>query len=276
MYQDFKKNLNLTATVVGFAILTFWWAILNLGGAQSQSPHYIFGVVYGPLMSIYGGIIGLAASRLWGGWKSTMGRAIFFLTLGLFAESFGQLVNSFYNLVLHVEVLYPSLGDVGFFGNIPLYLCGILLLASASGVRFSLKSIASQIQAILFPSIMLIMSYVLFLRNYEFDFSQPLTTLLDLGYPLGQALYVSIAFLTFSLSRNFLGGIMRNRILLLLMAFIAQYFADFTFLLANSQGQYYVGGVVDYFYLVAYTLMTLGFIQLRNTALSLKKADLVS
>jgi len=260
--------------VIGFFVLvTVWWIALNLSGEQGGFDNYLFGAVYGTTVSLFGGIVGLVAAKQWGGWKSLMGRAIMFLSFGLLAEFFGQTVNSCYNLILGVEILYPSLGDVGFFGNIPFYLIGIILLAMASGVKISLKSFYSQIQAVIFPVTLLFFSYMLFLRGYEFDWSKPLTIFLDFGYPLGQALYVSVALLTYSLSRKVLGGIMRNQITFLLVAFVAQYLADSTFLFYNANGMYYVGNIVDYLYFVSYTLMTLGLIKLRMTAQSLRRSN---
>ena len=249
---------------IAFVLLTIWWIALVLSESITGLPNYLFGAVYGPFMSLYGGILGISASRQWGGMKSIMGRAIIMLSLGLLAGSLGQIVFSFYNIFLHIEIPYPSLADVGFFGNIPLYIYGIVLLAKASGVKMSLRSFTSQVQAILIPLFMLSFSYVFFLKNYEFDWSQPIKVFLDFGYPLGQALYVSLAILTFSLSRKVLGGIMRNKILFIIVAFVAQYLADYNFLFQNSRGTWYNGGYGDYLYLIAYFLMTLGLLQLKT------------
>jgi hypothetical protein len=258
--------------LVLFFIYTAWWVILNLSGSRAAFPNYLFGAVYGTSIALFGSVMGLISAGQWGGTKSVMGKAVIFLSLGLFAEFFGQLVNSFYNLYLKVEVIYPSLGDLGFFGNIPLYIIGILLLARASGVKITVRSFASQIQAVLIPAVLLSASYLLFLRNYTFDWSKPLTVILDFGYPLGQALYVALALLTFNLTRTVLGGVMRLRVFLLLIAFVIQYAADLSFLFANSAGSYYVGGYVDFIYLLAYTVMTLGLLQLRATAKTISQS----
>ncbi|MBI3282862.1 hypothetical protein HYZ70_02190 [Candidatus Curtissbacteria bacterium] len=272
MIGTIKKDRSAQLAIGAFILLTIWWILLFLSGSRTGFPNYLFGAVYGPFMSLYGGILGLKISKQWGGFKSLMGKAIIVLSLGLLAESFGQIVFSFYNIFLHVEIPYPSLADIGFFGNIPLYLFGILLLAKASGVRVSLRSFTSQVQAILFPLAMLVISYILFLQNYEFDWTQPIKIFLDFGYPFGQALYVSIAILTYSLSRKLLGGIMRSRIIFLILAFCAQYLADFNFLYQNSKQTWYNGGYGDYLYLVAYMIMALGLLQLKMTLLKLSKS----
>lgn len=253
------------ATIVSFLVLTVWWLILQVTGTPGDHASYIFGAVYGPFLSLFGGIIGLRSSQLWGGWKSLMGKAVIGLSLGLLAQAFGQITNSMYNLVLGIEVSYPGVPDIGFFGSIPLYIFAILMLIAASGGRAKMRSGTAQLQAVGIPLVGLIASFALFLQGYEADWSAPLTLFFDFGYPLGQALYVSLAILAYSLSRGMLGGVMRRPILLLLFALAAQYFSDFAFLYANSRDGYFVGGVVDYIYLVSYAIMTLGLIQLHHT-----------
>jgi hypothetical protein len=270
MISSIKKDRFSQIAIVWFVLLTAWWLTLYLSGSQEGSRNLFFGAVYGTTMSLFGVIVGLSSAKLWGGWKSIMGKAIIVLSLGLFAQFFGQVVFSFYNIVLGVDIPYPSLADVGYFGNIPFYLFGIFLLGKASGVKIGLKSYGSQIQSIVIPLGMILLSYILFLREYSFADTGALTIFLDFAYPIGQALYVSVAILVFSLSRKVLGGIMRSKILLLLVAFVVQYVADFNFLYQNLTGTWYNGGYGDYLYLVAYLFMALGLFQLRAVALTLK------
>lgn len=265
MIETIRKEYFAKVAVALLIILTIWWALLNLSGSREQLQNYLFGASYG-LMAILGGVAGIRIARHWGGSKSIMGKAIFVLSFGLLAEEYGQLVFSYYNIFAHVQVPYPSLADIGFFGNIPLYVIGIVLLAQASGVHFSLKKLSGKIQTVFIPAAMLAFSYFFFLQKYEFDWSNPLKIFLDFGYPLGQAFYVSLAFLTYSLSNNILGGIMKNKILFLLFAFAIQYLADYNFLFQSSDGTWLNGGYGDYLYLLAYFIMTLGIIQL-NTVL---------
>lgn len=222
--------------------------------------NYLFGVLYS-LMAIIGGIIGMYWSVKYGGWRSSFGRGMIFLSLGLFFEAFGQLSWTFYNVVLRVEVPYPSIADIGYFGIIPLYALGMLNFAKAAGVRFSLGTYLGKIQAVIIPIIMVAVSYFLFLRGYQLDFSAPLRVFLDLGYPLGEAITISIALITFMLSRNALGGTMRKRIFFIIFALIIQYVTDYTFLYRASRELYFNGGVVDLMYAVSFFVMTLCLIQ---------------
>ncbi len=246
--------------LVFFISVTFWWVSLYFRfGQNSYEEHYLFAATYG-LICLWGAFFGFNQARRWGGLSSVIGRALAALSLGLLAQEFGQLVFSFYNIFLGVEIPYPSLADLGFFGSIPFYVVGVILLGRSSGVRFSLSRFAGQMQAVLIPLFLLLASYFLFLRNYEFDWSSPLKVFLDFGYPLGQGLYLSLTLLFYSLSRHLLGGLMRNKMLLLFLAFLMQYLADYNFLFQSSRGTWLNGGYGDYLYFLSYFMMTLGLI----------------
>jgi len=270
MEDTIKKEFSARLAVILFGFLSVWWLILLASGLRENIHNYLFGAVYG-VMALVGGLTGLSISKTWGGAKSSVGKAIMFLALGLLAAEFGQLVFSFYNIFLGVEIPYPSLADLGFFANIPLYSIGIFYLAQLSGVFMTLKKFSNKILVVTIPVLLLVFSYILFLQGYEYDWSSPLKIFLDLGYPLGQAFYVSLALLTYTLSRGMLGGIMKNRILFILFAFFAQYLADYNFLFQNSRGTWYNGGYGDYLYLAAYFLMTFGIIQLKTIHAELSK-----
>ncbi|MEK6883904.1 MAG: hypothetical protein AABY22_30015 [Nanoarchaeota archaeon] len=213
-------------------------------------------------MALFGAIFGSIISKSWGGFKSIVGRTIAFFSIGLFLQVFGQSVFSFYNLVLEVEIPYPSLADIGYFFSIPFYIFGVVLLGKASGAGLSFKSMGRKLQAILIPILALGLSYFIFLKGYEFDWSSPLRIFLDFGYPFGQAIYVSLALLVFLLSINFLGGMMRPKVLLILFALIVQYAADYNFLYQAYKGTWLNGGYGDYIYLLSYFLMTIALLNL--------------
>lgn len=258
-----KKERSVQFTILLFIILTLWWIVIFLGGTKDAPVNHIFGFIYGGF-SIWGGLWGMMVAKAWGGRKSLMGKAIICVSLGLLLQAFGQYSFWFYNFFLKIEVPYPGVPDLGYFGTIPFYIYAAYLFAKASGVNVSLRSFANQIHAIVIPVIILSISYFLFLRNYDFDLSHPLDTFLNFGYPLGQAIYISIAILNYSLSRKILGGIMRSKILFLIAAFFAQFLADYIFIYFHND--YFPSSFMDYFYLVAYFLMTMGLLLLKFTA----------
>jgi hypothetical protein len=248
---------------LGAIFFSGWWILINVvirDPNHNNNINQAFAALYGA-MALLAGIIGLVVSRKWGGIKSLVGRALLFFTLGSLAQEFGQLAYSFYLYALKISIPYPSLGDVGYFGSVLFYMYAALLLAKAAGVNFSLKQRSRKVIAVTLPLVLLIASYALFLRNYQFDFSSVKTCLsvvLDFGYPFGQALYIGIALITYLLSQRLLGGVMKHKILLLLFALFVQYVADFSFLVAAKQQTFYTAGINDFLYLLAYSAMAFG------------------
>lgn len=257
------KNVMVNVASVFFLILTVWWLVLNPLSTSDSLVHskYIWGSCY-QIIAIWGGICGLIISRSFGGFKSFLGKSIIFFSLGLLFQSIGQSFYSYYNLFADIQAPYPSFGDIGYFGSIIFYIFGVIYLAHVSGIKFSLKSFYNKIQAIFIPLIMLLISYVIFLKDYVFNSSDKLKIFLDFGYPLGQAFYVSLAILTLILSRNILGGIMKKPVMLFLFALMMQYISDFNFLYQANHNTWFVGGIGDFLYMFSYLLMTLSIVQI--------------
>lgn len=247
---------------VTFLVFLLWWLYINifLRTADHNSIHnQIFAAIYG-VLSIFGGVVGLFASKKWGGRKSLIGRSLLFFSIGLLAQEFGQITYSVYLYALNGEIPYPSIGDVGYFGSVLFYIYASWQLAKAAGIQFSLKDRSKKIIATALPLILLGVSYLFFLRDYQFDFSSfkaCLTVFLDFGYPFGQAIYIAVALMTYLLSKKLLGGFMKNKILFILFALVIQYAADFSFLYANKHATVFPAGANDLMYLIAYAVMAL-------------------
>lgn len=245
--------------ILYFVVLFVWWVWMNASGQTNTDVSYWYGAAY-PLIALIGGISGLMFSKKWGGWKSVMGRGIIFLALGLLGQAFGQFTWTFYNLILRVEVPYPSIADIGYLSIIPFYSLAMVNFARASGVHLSLRSYMSKLQVVIVPIVMLVISYLLFLQDYEFDFSAPVRIFLDFGYPMGEAIIISVAILTLWLSRNYLGGLMKPKIRYIIFAFFVLYITDYTFLYRASRELYVNGGIVDLMYTFSFLVMSIGLL----------------
>lgn len=270
--RQFLKNRMVQVNILLFFVVTIWWLFIKPFDSEAIVDNKHFWSATYMLISILGGIFGLIISKYWGGYKSFMGKALICFSVGLFLQSFGQIIYNYYTLVSKIEAPYPSLGDLGYFGSIPAYIYGVLLLGRITGLKTFFKASINQTLTILFPALMLIFSYLFFLKDYHFDWSKPLTVLLDFGYPLGQAIYVSLALLVLLVSRNFLGGIMKKPVLLLLFALIVQYICDFNFLYQANRGNWYAGGWGDYLYAVSYFVMTLAIVYIGSTFARIKES----
>ena len=275
MSSNFKRLLsnNISKTIlVIYIILVFFWFWILTHGLEEGIFNNLYGVLY-PLIPLIAGLYGVIwISKKWGGYKSLMGKGAFFLSLGLLAEVFGQWAWSYYVIIEKIEVPYPSIADIGYFAIVPLYSYAMYNFAKASGIEIGLKSFLGKIQAIIIPLIMVSVAYFLFLRNIPLDFSDPLKTFLDFGYPGFEIIAVSLAILTYGLSRNILGGIMRYGILFIVFALIFQYVTDYTFLYRVGVGTYYNGGIVDLLYTTSFMIMALAIINLGSSFEKIKNS----
>jgi hypothetical protein len=265
-------GINLKEPRVVFAlviyVILFIWGLVS---PQFSNEYFAGGRFFGDFPSIYavlalyGAYCGFTASSRWGGFNSMMGKSLIYYSLGLLFQVFGQITYAYYSFFEHVSVPYPSLGDIGYFGSIPLHALGVYYLAKVAGVNLGLKSYHNKISVIAVPGVILLLAYLLFLKNYTIDvFNAPLKTFLDFGYPFGQATYVSIALLTYQLSKNFLGGIMRKKIILIILALILQFLSDYTFLYQATVQTWSAGGLNDFMYLTSYLVMVISLEQFRN------------
>lgn len=270
MIDTVKKEVLAKIVLVSFVLLSIWWFILRfLHLPNDSNENQLFAAVYG-LIALVGGTWGMVISLRWGGFHSVMGKSIFFFAIGLLFQEIGQILYSYYIYFLKIAVPYPSIGDFFFYGTIPFYIIAVVYLAKASGIHISLRSFKNKLQAVLIPLGVLTLSYLIFLQNYTFDWSSPLKVIIDFGAPFGQAIYISLAILTYTLTKGILGGIMRSKVLFILLALLVQYVADWTFIYQASRGTWYAGGINDYMYLCAYFLMTMGILQMQTVYRQLK------
>lgn len=268
--MSFFKNILYIVLITLFILFTLFWVVISFIWPTNTFLGDLFAASYG-IIALYGGVLGLVVARQWGGFKSSLGKSLLCFSVGLLSQEFGQVVYSYYLSYLHTSVPYPSIGDLGFFGSIPLYLSGTYYVLCALRLRFIYFSLSTKIISICTPLVLLFGSHLFFLRGYEFDWVSPLTIFLDFGYPLGQAAYISFAILTYFLSFKKLGGILKTNFMLLLFALLCQYLADYVFLYQASRDIWVISGINDYMYLVAYSIMTWAIIQLHKSLLFIKQ-----
>lgn len=206
-----------------------------------------------------GVILGLNAAYKFG-YKSYVGRLIYVLSGGLFLQVVGQNVANY--LYVQDISIYPSAADFAFFGSIILYIYASFLLLSVTGTYVAIKTTKNKLYCLLIFFIILTISYYFLLNHIAYDFSQPLIFLLDFGYPLGQAIYVSLVLVVFFLTKDYLGGAMRVPIFLLLAGLFTQYLSDYLYSFLNEKNAWMPGGFNDYMYFLGYFFLTYSFVSL--------------
>jgi hypothetical protein len=258
-----KPNKPVVFVIALFSAFSLWWLSIKITGTPEATNYDYITNTYG-IMAAVGGALGLITAKKWQGMKSIMGRALIFFSLGLLAQEFGQLSYAYSIYILGIDIPYPSVGDIGYFGSVLLYTYGVLLLIKVSGAELAMKNMKNTLIAVGVPAAMLISSYLVFLREYEVDWDTPLTVILDFGYPLGQAIYVALAIVAYLLSKNILGGVLKHRFVLIVVALVIQYVADYMFLYQVSRDTWSVGGINDYTYLISYSVMTIALLGLSD------------
>ena len=104
-----KKSLLL---IVIYLLAAIFWLILMLktGFAASRGGYYLQIFLFA--IPFVGSIIGFSNAKKWGAFKSSVGRAITFLSLGTLTWAIGMLIWNYYIFLAQVEVPYPSLADL--------------------------------------------------------------------------------------------------------------------------------------------------------------------
>lgn len=205
--------------------------------------NYLFSFLFG-LIPLIGGVAALFLSKVWGGTKSAVGRAVLFIGLGVFLWGCGETIWSYYNFFAGVAAPYPSIADIGFAPSIFFYGLGAIYLARATGAKYALRHPwAKWIAFIAFIGVTLLAYYVLVIVARG-DVLIPegetlLKAFLDVIYPLGDLLAAVIAVIISGLSFPYLGGRYRFDIYFILAGLLIMFVADAIFSYTTTAGTYY-------------------------------------
>lgn len=250
-------------SIFAFVIYTIYWVVTQTITNSYNIYNIIFSSSYF-VVALWGAVWGIKVSKKWGGIKSTMGKAILFFSFGLFFQVIGQTAYAYYSLFEDIIIPYPSLGDIGYFGTIPLYIIGVFFLAKISGVKIKLSLLKNHFLFLIFAVIALGAGLMLFLQHYVFQWSNPLKVFLDFIYPVGDWFYVVFVMLIYFHLNKTKNNIMKNKILFFVIALFIQFIADSVFIYQANLEIWQGGNVNDYMYLISYLLMTFAILQLNS------------
>lgn len=259
------NNLLQKVALLYLLALLVYWVFLHHSGLKTSNYNYLYSFLFS-LTPLIGGLIGIVRSSIWGRLRSSLGRAVFFTSLGLFLWGAGSMVWSYYNFVPKVAAPYPSLADIGFAPSIFFWGLGALYLSKASGARFAFKkSTWARVFAIVAPLIILGASYYLLVKVARGGVVVPdgesvLKAVLDIAYPLGDFVALSLSFVIFGLSLRYFGGYYRLSIISLLAGLAIMYFGDFVFSYTTTVGSFYNGDWGDLILTAGLFLMTFGIL----------------
>lgn len=243
-----------------YAVFIAWFAALYVTQTYEGIGN-LYTNTYG-VIALIGGIYGLFLSHSWGGFKSAIGKAIFFLSSGLITYSAGLVIWLYYNLVLGVSVPYPSIADFVFIISWPLWTTGAIFLSFATGANLGLKNLHGKVFLFIIPAVVAAFSYYVLVvvarQGFVSAYDDLFKTFFDLAYPGGDILILTIVALVFGLSYKYLGGRYKTAIYVILGAFVVNYIADFMFTYTTTLETYYNGSLSDALYVTALTLLSIG------------------
>lgn len=244
-----------------YLITAVFWVLLTINTGHTAHPAGLYFQIILFTIPFLGALFGFRNAKLWGGFKSAVGKSIIFLSSGTFTWSIGMLAWNYYIFIAKIEVPYPSLADAAFILSWPLWALGVIYLSKATGVKFALRSIQGKISAFLIPLIAIVASYYMLIvvargGVIELDPSSASKLFFDLFYPIGTAVILAMALTFFALSLNFLGGIYKTPIIILILGFLVNYLSDFTFSLTTTNETYFNGHFVDFLFLTAMYLLS--------------------
>ncbi len=253
------------ATKILVAVYFFsivWWFLLDKSGDNVTLSNYLYTVLEG-LIPLAAGLYGLFQAKRWGGLRSVIGRSVLFLSAGLISWGVGELIFAgYYNLLLGVEVPYPSLADVAFIVSWPLWGIGMVYLSRATGVKTALHTFSSKIMILVIPIIAIAFSYYLLVvvaRDGVISSSEDsIKIFFDLAYPIGDVVILTLATIIYGLSFKYFGGKFRLAIYVLLAGFIFNYFADFSFSYQTTLETFVPGGISDLLFTTAMSAISYG------------------
>ena len=255
-----------------FVLLIVFWGVIHFIGSTEGPYNDLYIFLYG-LIPLFGGAAAMVGYRKWGGLSTTLGRAILLLGLGLFMWGIGETVWAYYTFFLGVELPYPSLADVFFAPSVFLYTIGTIYLSRVTGNRFSIKSLWSKLFVTLTPIAALIVTYYLIILvgnegELISDKTSFIKSILDIAYPLGDAVSLAVAIVVAGFSFTYSGGVYKYDVMFILTGLALMFSADSYLSYTSTTGTAYSGDFGDLLFTLAVFGLTyglLGFNKLRKT-----------
>lgn len=262
-----KTKINIVLVTAGALLL--YWALLAFTHTKYQMINYWWQAFMAAAAILYG-ILGISTAKHWGGLKSSVGKSVLFISLGVIMWGVGQAGWTYFVIKDPAQQSPPSdLVSILYFTSIPLWAYGIFKLSKASGARYGLRSLKAKVAVLLMTVLTLVISYIVLVnvaRGGTAYFHQTFDVIFfDLGYAAGDAINLILALAIYGLSWKLLGGRFKIPISVILLGFALIYMADFWFSFRDGKGLYYNGDWTDLLYLMMAATFGLGLCMLDPT-----------
>lgn len=259
-----SKKINIFQKVLlGYYVgLAIFWSILYFNNfiLTVWNDIWNFGFAFLPFL---GGIFGLLIAKSWGFFKSYLGKAITFLSLGLVSWGVGDLVVVYYNLILSMRHPYPSYSDIFFIPSFIFFAIGITFLSQAAGTKYNILRKKGMFFLLGMPSFVFLLSFFflsILIKEYGFlSLALPSPQLLvNIVYAFIFIILLTLALIIFGLSLGFFGGRYKVSMYSFLFGFITIYLSVAFLYTMIATDTNYNGTLNDLVYAGGFLLITFG------------------
>ena len=262
-----SKKTKLITVIVFTVGLFLYWAVLAMSHTKYHLANYWWEAALSAEFIIFG-IFGILISKKWSWFKSSMGSGVLLISLGLIAWGLAQAGWTYY-VIKYPNQQNPNYLDLNitYFLSIPFWFVGMFRLSKATGAKYGLKSALAKLGVAVLILVMLAVSYYLLVDvarggTSYFHHNTFGGVFFDLGYAAGDAINLTLALAIFGLSWKYLGGMFKQPILLVLLAFASIYLADLIYSYYDGKGLYYNGQWDDTLYLLTGAIFGAGIVLL--------------
>lgn len=228
------------------------------GFKNSTKFGYIFAFAYA-FIPLYGSLVGFNITRKWG-LRGSVGKAVFYLSLSLFCWAIGEFIWSYYNFFLNANTPYPSWADAAFILTYPFWAIGLIYFGDAAGAKTGWHKKSGKLLVFIIPILVTAFSWYVLVdiarAGSVTSGGGPLTVFFDIAYPIGDIIILAIAFIIFGLSFRYWGGQIKWPIIITVIGFLIEYFADFGFSYTTTVNSYYNGSWVDLTFATSLVLLS--------------------
>ena len=258
------KKLKLIIVIASSALMVLYWLALAVTNTKYKYINYWWQALMSAAALTYG-VLGLYSAKQWSWLKSGVGKSVFFISVGLILWGLGQAAWTYF-VLKDPSQQSPNthIMDFLYFSALPFWSYGIFKLSKASGARYGIRTARAKILVAVLTVVMLIVSYIVLVNiargglSYFHQGTSYWTIFYDLGYAAGDVVNLILALAIFGLSWRYLGGRFKRPILVILLAFVFLYMADFWYSYRNALGSYYNGDWVDLLYSLTVSTFGLG------------------
>ncbi len=220
------------------------------------------------IVSLIAAVLGYSSAGIFG-WKSVEGRIFYILSAGISLYSLGELSWMISEVILGIEIPYPSIADLFWFLGLVTIIAAVYMKLLSASIKASISrsriliSLAVSLTLLSF-SLYLVLIPVLVTPESEFE-GGLIEKFTDLSYPTGEIIMMIGAIGIYAAHRKGTLGLTWG--LLIAYIFISYIFdALFTYLTWNEL--YYTGHPIDLLYFGSYLLLILS---LKNQSIEFKK-----